>query len=64
MEHGTGDPIVFLHGVPPSSYLWRDVMPAFEGTGRLVAPDLIGMGDSENIDNSGPNSYTIPEHAR
>lgn len=64
MEHGTGDPIVFLHGVPTSSYLWRNIMPAFEGKGRLIAPDLIGMGDSEKLDNSGPNSYTIPEHAR
>ncbi|CAM9500851.1 unnamed protein product [Ectocarpus sp. 8 AP-2014] len=63
MEHGTGDPIVLLHGVPTSSYLWRNIMPAFEGKGRLVAPDFIGMGDSEKIDNSGPKSYTIPEHA-
>ncbi|CAN0208338.1 unnamed protein product [Ectocarpus sp. 12 AP-2014] len=61
MEHGTGNPIVLLHGVPTSSYLWRNVMQAFEGKGRLVAPDLIGMGD---IDNSGPNSCIIPEHAR
>lgn len=56
VEVGTGDPIVFLHGNPTSSYLWRNVMPHLEGRGRLVAPDLIGMGDSEKLDNSGPDS--------
>jgi pimeloyl-ACP methyl ester carboxylesterase len=45
IEEGEGDPIVFLHGNPTSSYLWRKVMPALKGKGRLIAPDLIGMGD-------------------
>ena len=49
VEHGSGDPIVFLHGNPTSSYLWRNVMPHVEGKGRLIAPDLIGQGDSEKI---------------
>lgn len=46
VEHGKGEPIVFLHGNPTSSYLWRNVMPHLEGLGRLLAPDLIGMGGS------------------
>lgn len=49
VEHGSGDPIVFLHGNPTSSYLWRNVMPHLEGKGRLIAPDLIGQGDSDKI---------------
>jgi len=64
IDEGTGDPIVFLHGNPTSSYLWRNVMPHLEGKGRLIAPDLIGMGDSEKLDNSGPNSYKYVEHRK
>lgn len=45
-EMGDGDPIVLLHGNPTSSYLWRDVMPALAPLGRVIAPDLIGHGDS------------------
>ena len=63
VDLGEGDPIVFLHGNPTSSYLWRNVMPHLEGMGRLVAPDLIGMGDSDKLDNSGPGRYTFIEHA-
>jgi haloalkane dehalogenase len=62
VDEGTGDPIVFLHGNPTSSFLWRNVMPHLEGRGRLIAPDLIGMGDSEKLDNSGPDSYMFDEH--
>lgn len=62
VESGTGDPIVFLHGNPTSSYLWRSVMPAFSGRGRLLAPDLIGQGDSEKLPSSGPDSYRFVEH--
>jgi haloalkane dehalogenase len=61
MEHGEGDPIVFLHGNPTSSYLWRNIMPHMEGQGRLIAPDLIGMGDSEKLSDSGPKSYSYFE---
>jgi haloalkane dehalogenase len=64
MEHGEGDPIVFLHGNPTSSYLWRNIMPALEGRGRLIAPDLIGMGDSDKLDNSGIDSYSYVEHKK
>ena len=63
-ELGEGDPIVFLHGNPTSSYLWRNIMPAAAGFGRCLAPDLIGMGDSDKLDDSGPDRYTFAEHAR
>ena len=62
VEVGEGDPIVFLHGNPTSSFLWRDVMPHLEGLGRLVAPDLIGMGDSDKLEQSGPERYRFVEH--
>src|SRR4029077_4038419 len=47
IDEGEGAPIVFAHGNPTSSYLWRNVMPACRGLGRLIACDMIGMGDSE-----------------
>ena len=64
VEVGSGDPIVFLHGNPTSSYLWRNIIPYVQELGRCIAPDLIGMGDSEKLPNSGPNSYTFVEHRR
>ena len=63
-ERGEGDPIVLLHGNPTSSYLWRDVVPHLEQSGRCIVPDLIGMGDSQKLENSGPDSYTFVEHRR
>lgn len=63
VETGQGAPILFLHGNPTSSFLWRDVMAAMEGCGRLIAPDLIGCGDSDKLPDSGPGRYTIAEHA-
>ncbi len=62
VEMGEGDPIVFQHGNPTSSYLWRNIMPYAQGKGRCIALDLIGMGDSEKLDDSGPNRYTFAEH--
>ncbi len=62
VEDGDGDPILFLHGNPTSSYLWRNVMPHLAGLGRLIAPDLIGMGDSAKLPQSSPDSYTFAEH--
>ncbi len=59
---GTGDPVVFLHGNPTSSYLWRNILPLVSGQARCIAPDLIGHGDSDKLDNSGPESYTFAEH--
>ncbi|MCY4318738.1 MAG: haloalkane dehalogenase [Alphaproteobacteria bacterium] len=62
VEIGEGAPIVFLHGNPTSSYLWRNIMPHVAGQGRCLAPDLIGMGDSDKLDASGPGSYRFVEH--
>jgi haloalkane dehalogenase len=64
VEAGEGRPIVFLHGNPTSSYLWRNVIPHLAEVGRCVAPDLIGMGDSDKLENSGPGRYTFAEHRR
>ncbi len=64
VELGSGDPIVFQHGNPTSSYLWRNVMPHAESLGRCLALDLIGMGDSEKLEDSGPDRYTFVEHRR
>jgi haloalkane dehalogenase len=61
VDVGQGDPIIFLHGNPTSSYLWRNIIPHCEGIGRCLAPDLIGMGKS------GPNptgSYRFVDHYR
>jgi haloalkane dehalogenase len=57
LDEGEGDAIVFQHGNPTSSYLWRNVMPHLRGMGRLVACDLIGMGDSEKLTPAGPDRY-------
>ena len=60
LEAGVGDPIVLLHGNPTSSYLWRNVIPQLEGLGRVIAPDLIGQGDSEKLPESeGPERYSF-----
>ena len=69
VEVGEGPAVVLLHGNPTSSFLWREVMRAMRadgsgGAGRLIAPDLIGMGDSDKLPESGPGSYTLAEHAR
>ena len=62
VEVGEGDPIVLLHGNPMSSYLWRNVIPHLEALGRCIAPDLIGMGDSQKLTDSGPGRYGFVEH--
>jgi haloalkane dehalogenase len=63
-ESGEGEPVVFLHGNPTSSYLWRNVVPHLSGRARCIVPDLIGMGDSEKLDDPGPGSYRFVEHRR
>ena len=63
-ETGEGSPILFLHGNPTSSYLWRNVIPHIEKLGRCIAPDLIGMGDSDKLDNPGSKSYRFVEHRK
>jgi haloalkane dehalogenase len=62
VDVGEGEPIVFLHGNPTSSYLWRNIIPYLEDGYRCIAPDLIGMGDSDRIPNSDATSYTFVEH--
>jgi haloalkane dehalogenase len=63
-EHGDGEAIVFLHGNPTSSYIWRNVVPHVADQGRCIVPDLIGMGDSDKLDDPGPDSYSFFEHRR
>jgi len=62
VEMGSGDPIVFQHGNPTSSYLWRNIMPQLAEYGRCIAVDLIGMGDSDKLDDPGPDRYRYVEH--
>ena len=60
LEAGAGDPIVLLHGNPTSSFLWRNIIPELERCGRVIAPDLIGQGDSEKLPASeGPDRYSF-----
>ncbi|GAG29618.1 unnamed protein product, partial [marine sediment metagenome] len=61
VDTGAGDPMVFLHGNPTSSYLWRNVIPHVEGLARCLAPDLLGMGESGK---SPSGSYRFVDHAR
>jgi haloalkane dehalogenase len=60
-SQGSGETILFLHGNPTSSYLWRNILPQLSAFGRCVAPDLIGMGDSDKLSPSGPDRYTFNE---
>lgn len=62
IDEGEGLPIVFLHGNPTSSYLWRDVIPELDGRGRIIVPDLIGMGDSAKLSLDDPTRYTFVRH--
>jgi haloalkane dehalogenase len=61
IDEGAGDAIVFQHGNPTSSYLWRNIMPHCTSAGRVVACDLIGMGDSDKLPDSGPGRYSYAE---
>lgn len=63
VDVGEGLPIVFLHGNPTSSYLWRNVLPHVRHLGRCIAPDLIGMGESDKLPDPGPGTYSFATHA-
>ncbi len=60
VEVGSGDPVLFLHGNPTSSYLWRNILPRVSDQGRCIALDLIGMGRSDKPD----IEYRFVDHAR
>ena len=62
VEQGSGNPIVFQHGNPTSSYLWRNILPQLATHGRCIALDLIGMGSSDKLPDSGPGSYSLADH--
>lgn len=62
VERGEGYPIVLQHGNPTSSFLWRNIIPHLEDQGRCIAVDLIGMGDSDKLEDSGAERYTYREH--
>lgn len=64
VEQGKGNPIIFQHGNPTSSYLWRNILPRLAPLGRCIALDLIGMGDSAKLPGVGPSRYTLAEHQR
>jgi haloalkane dehalogenase len=65
IDEGEGPSIVFQHGNPTSSYLWRNVMPHLKGLGRLIAADFMGMGDSEKLNPSlGPSRYSFNEQRK
>lgn len=64
IEGGQGNPIIFLHGNATSSYLWRNILPSMQNLGRCIAPDMVGMGDSEKLPSSGPGSYSFFEQSR
>ena len=64
VEMGEGDPIIFQHGNPTSSYLWRNILPQLQGLGRCIAMDLIGMGDSEKLEDKGNMTYSYNTHKK
>jgi haloalkane dehalogenase len=63
-ELGSGPTVVFLHGNPASSYIWRNIMPHVAPQGRCIALDLIGMGDSEKLEGTDPDRYSFLQHRR
>ena len=64
VEKGEGNPIIFQHGNPTSSYLWRNIIPHLEDQGRCIAIDLIGMGDSDKLDDKGDDTYSYHIHKK
>jgi haloalkane dehalogenase len=64
VEEGSGPPVVFLHGNPTSSYIWRNILPVVAPHARCIAPDLIGMGDSDKLEGVDPARYSFLEHHR
>ena len=64
VEEGVGRPLLFLHGNPTSSYLWRNIISKLSNKFKCYAPDLIGMGDSDKLDNPAQENYSLKEHIK
>ena len=64
VDEGEGQPILFIHGNPTSSYLWRNIIKVLVKKNRCIAPDLIGMGDSDKLDNPSQKNYSLKEHIK
>ena len=64
VDEGKGEPILFIHGNPTSSYLWRNIIKVLAKENRCIAPDLIGMGDSDKLDDPSQENYSLKEHIK
>ena len=64
VDEGNGDPIIFFHGNPTSSYLYRNIISDLKGQYRCLAADMIGMGDSDKLDNPSQENYSLKEHIK
>ena len=64
VDEGKGQPILFIHGNPTSSYLWRNIIKVLVKKYRCIAPDLIGMGDSDKLDDPSQENYSLKEHIK
>ena len=64
VDEGSGDPVLFLHGNPTSAYLWRNIIPHLSDRARCLAPDLVGMGDSDPLPETGPDTYRFRDHRK
>ncbi len=62
VDEGEGDPIIFFHGNPTSSFLYRNIIKNLKNQYRCIAADMLGMGDSDKLENSGHISYTFKLH--
>ena len=64
LDEGEGQPLLFIHGNPTSSFLWRNIIKGLKNKYRCIAPDLIGMGDSDKLDNPSQENYSLKEHIK
>ena len=64
IDEGIGQILLFVHGNPTSSYLWRNIISPLKTKYRCIAPDLIGMGDSDKLDNPSQENYSLKEHIK
>ena len=64
IDEGKGNILLFIHGNPTSSYLWRNIINSLKNNYRCIAPDLIGMGGSDKLDNPSQENYSLKEHIK